>query len=72
MKPLVLCLATMCIVSGLCGVIGAVVDWDFYRNRYARAWKDQYGRGGTRIMVGFVGGVTLLAGMLGMIWVLGF
>ena len=68
MKSIALFLSVICIVSGLCGVIGALIDWNFYSNRHARSWMSQYGRNGTRIMIGFVGAVTLLVGLLVVIW----
>ena len=60
----------VCILSGLCGVVGAVLDWDFYGNVHARNWMSQFGRSGTRIMIGFVGAITLLVGVLGAVWTL--
>lgn len=68
MKLIILLVAVVFIASGLCGMAGALVDWNFYTNRHARFWLQQFGRSGTRVMIGFVGAVTAFVGLLSAIW----
>ena len=68
-KILALVLSVICVVSGTCGVLGALVDWDFCRfSQYAQMWTLQHKKGGMRVMIGFVGAITLLIGLLGLVW----
>ena len=71
MSIIALSLSCACMLSGLCGVIGALVDWDFYDSEYARRWLIQFGRSGTRVMIGFAGAISLVVGILGALWALG-
>ena len=56
------------IACGAFSICGAVFDWDWFMNNYkAKPFMALFGRKGTRIFYGILGGFIALLGILAMI-----